>query len=605
MRLSDALRGAADRAPLDGLEVDTRRVGRRVAAQRGLRTGSAGVVAAAMVGVVGYAAIAGGGGSAGSSADDAGGRSTAGAATDQGAPEIAPSTPEIGGDSAGVDGAAGAGGAAGTALAWGVCGSTLPETGWSDAPATLEASVGSDVAAGGRLDVSVTTVGAVDGTFETFGIAGVVLWDGTVVGYLGGDAAPAEAFDVTLASGVARVDDLTTPLVNCWDGAALPAGKYELVLTQEFAAVDATATEPSAGAGGSIAADAAVRAVADPVGFAIAGDAVADPFGAYLGGSTTDPAPAPDPTPDPGSTSTTAPDEPLPTIDPSALTAGTARDLYTAGLAGAWDMAPGTSRWIASGDSTGTVATAWFGCGSPDGFPARSSAMNLLDVGVDAPAAIDLSYGWVVDGNPEVTTTVTNASRWDLTGFWGKGSVQLVLVRDGRAVAEAYPVDPRLSANVGVAARAAGAADAQGAAGAAEPAIAIAPSPADGSLAAGESVASTLLWRDVTGCWSDAGQATVEPGDYTLLAMQYVSVGSVAAVAYDLKGDGAADSTLGSGDAVAPFPDAASSPDTASSSGSVSSGSTGSGTAIDGGTADPYDALDLQVWVSLGAVTVR
>ena len=53
-----------------------------------------------------------------------------------------------------------------------------------------------------------------------------------------------------------------------------------------------------------------------------------------------------------------------------------------------------------------------------------------------------LSYGWVVDGNPLVSVSAKNVSEWSLPGFYAGSSPRLVLVKDGRVVAEAYPVNP-------------------------------------------------------------------------------------------------------------------------------------------------------------------
>ncbi|WP_062530054.1 hypothetical protein [Demequina rhizosphaerae] len=644
MKLSDALRGAADRAPLDGLAVDTRRAQRRVTTQRGLRTGSGGVLAGGMVVVLGFGISGAVGGSAATSGDDAG-RDEAAAVTEESA----------GGADGEMDGAM----ADSSALAWGLCGQELPSLESTDAPVELDATIAGEPAVGEELPVTVTSSVVADGTFATFGIDGVVLWDGVVVGTLGSDGvAAAEVAD--LAAGDSSVADLAVPLVNCWDGEPLPATKYELVLTQEFyetavtdeppvvepveptdpvspeaveseepggpeeSAGSGEATDGDTGAGGDTGAagdtggtadtggtvddDAtvtndddesamiaaggpALRAIAPAVGFAIAGDPVDDPFAEYL--RVDEPEPMP-----------TVPDD-EPTVNEDALDADTARGLYRDGLAGAWDMAAGTQRWIVSGDSTGALAASWFGCAwEGDGaFPARSAEMDLLDVAVAAPAAIDVSYGWIVDGNPAVTSRVANASAWDLDGFWDAGSVQLALVRDGRVVAEAYPVNPYQYRDVAIAESLDGAEDAS---------IAIEPyGYSDGGLGRGESVETRLLWRDVNGCWGESGQATVEPGTYTLLAMHYLSVGGGYAVMWDSADEdllleeearaGDLGGTLGDDDGPLLLE-----PDSTDAGEAVTGGgSTGSAIAPAPDGATVYDAVDFQVWTSLGTLTVR
>ncbi|MDN4476382.1 hypothetical protein QQX09_10995 [Demequina sp. SYSU T00192] len=631
MKLSDALRGAADRAPLDGLAIDTRRAQRRVTTQRGLRTGSGGVLAGGMVVVLGFGISGAVSGSSASSGDDAT-RDEAAAVTEDSA----------GGFAGEADGGEMAGS---SALAWGLCGQELPFLDSTGAPVELEATVTGEPAVGEELAVTATTTVVTGGSFETFGLDGVVLWDGIVVGTLGsGDVDGVSLVD--LVEGSTTSEDLGVPLENCWDGEPLPASKYELVLTQEYyaTAVDeppvvepaeptdpatdpatpeaVDSEEPGGGeavdgeagatggddavvddeAGSSVGSDAtdmpgsvvaaggpALRAIAPPVGFVVAGDAVDEPFAAYL--RVDEPEPVP----------TTPANE-------DALDAATARMLYRDALAGPWDMAAGTQRWIVSGDSTGALPSTWFGCAwdGDGGFPARSAAMDLLDVAVDAPATIDVSYGWIVDGNPALTSRVANASAWDLDSFWDARSVQLALVRDGRVVAEAYPVSPYQHGDVAIAE------PAIGADGAEDATIAIEPyGYSEGGLARGESVESTLLWRDVNGCWSDSGQTAVDPGTYTLLAMHYLSVGGGDLVYMDgsdealLEEQSARDAdlggTLGSDDEpLLVEPDS-----TDAGEATIGGGATGSAIAPAPDVFEVYDAVDFQVWTSLGTVTVR
>ncbi|WP_042215888.1 hypothetical protein [Demequina mangrovi] len=641
MRLSDALRSAADRAPLDGLEVDTDRARRRVTTQRGLRMGANGTLAGGMVVVLGFGIS----GLTGSSTNESAAMEES--ASDSASIATADDGAEMGGDLE-MDSS----GAGSTSLAWGLCGQTLPYVDTEGAPVDLSAAIGNEPAEGEPLAVTVTATSHTDGTFETFGLDGVVLWDGVVVATLAGDpgdATVSELAAVTLDEGGESVDALSVPLENCWDGEALPAGKYELVLTQEYYATavaeeppaledvpEPEATEESAGSDESTGSDGstdaaestdsaepapaiedqatdpaddspmidelpdtvvagggAMRAVSDPLGFVIEGAAPDEPFADYLS-APVEPAPEPDPA-DPDAT-----DPPVGTSD-SALDAASAREMYLAGLTGAWDMAAGTQRWTVSSDSRGEIASQWYGCGSEGAFPARSAEMDLLDVDVTAPASIGLSYGWVVDGNPVLSAEVRNTSDQDLTQFWGQTELHLLLVRNGRVAAEAYGVNPDRQDMYGVDMIAAAEAEAG-----AEPSYVD-----TSTLAAGASRASDFLWRDLEGCWTDAGPTTVTPGSYTLLAGHYLSVGgyAVAVDEWDAWEDESAIEDV--------WPDTG---DTgglglesdgddvdlgvATSSGAVGGGSVGTDSAM-AVAPDGYDALDLMVWTSLGTITVR
>ncbi|BDZ62084.1 hypothetical protein Lsed01_01960 [Demequina sediminis] len=586
VKLSDALRGAADRAPLDGLAVDAGRARRRVSAQRGLRAGASGVLGAGMVAVFAVGVVGPGAGTVALDAPESGGAGGREGAMTSSAEDAA-------------------GSAAGSSLAWGMCGEPLPAMPEIAGPVTLATSLAADEVSGESVEATVTTVALGDGTFETFGLDGVILWDGLVVGTLGGsgdDAVAAEPTTLEFAAGEETTTSLTVPLVNCWDGAALPAGKYELVVTEELWAVatepvepvepSATPTEESTGAGSAgsgIASGGGARVVAPAVGFAVAGDPVEDPFGAYLG-APVEPSPV-DPQP------------PVAELPDGALNPLMARDMYLAGLTGAWDMAPGSQRWLVSSDSRGELGSAWYGCGfEGDGtFPAESSVMDLLGVEVDAPSAIDVSYGWIVEGNPELTARVTNTSEWDLTDFWGRDSVQLVLVRDGRVVAEGYPVDPDMGrGDMAAQAEADAAAMASG-----DAAMTSFPAP-ETRLAAGDSVGGTYLWRDVSGCWGESGQAEVTPGTYTLLAMHYLSVGGGMVIMEDVP------QALPREDFTEPSP--ADGAFTDGSAGSLGDAPVDLGSGLDreasGSDAailpapESYDAVDFQVWTALGEIRV-
>ncbi|WP_062518369.1 hypothetical protein [Demequina gelatinilytica] len=601
MRLSEALRSAADRAPLEGIEVDAARARRRVATQRGLRMGANGTLAGGMVVVLGFGVAGAMDGMAGSMDSTSGeGREEAAVAEDG----ALGGTGDAGDMSAEADAA---GGGAASSLAWGLCGEELPELGTGDDPlATIDASVTTPEVSDGVLGFDAGLASSVDATFETFGMSGVVLWDGVVVATIPAVARePGESYGSQLMSDAIGMEMREEPLENCWDGSALPAGDYTLVLTQELYGIEPLdaepAPEPAPADGGAseepgpvddaatdpgIAADASIRLVSEPMPFTVTGDAEDDPFAAYLGGSD-DPAPV---QVDPPAT------EPSSAVDDSALDPGTARELYLAGLAGAWDMAPGTQRWTVSSDWSGGLDATWFGCGNGT-FPARSSEIDLLGVEVDAPSVIDVSYGWVIDGNPLVSTTLTNTSDWDLTQFWGQNELQLMLVRDGKVVAEGYAVDPHRDAYA-VDMLEAERAEADGT-------VDVDPT---ATLAAHASDAAEFLWREVDGCWTDSGASEVEPGTYTLLASHYLSVGGGVLTMEDgwgtedeaWLGDGDTDLGLGSSEPLLTPDDSG----LAATGGRTSGSSAGSDAAI-AVAPDAYDAVDFQVWTSLGTVTVR
>ena len=239
------------------------------------------------------------------------------------------------------------------------------------------------------------------------------------------------------------------------------------------------------------------RVTSKPVTLTIAGDPVDDPFGAYIW---------------------TAPERPS-----DILTPAKARELYEAGLvAGQWDMAPGTSRWIVPNyetdsplSSTRIATSSWYGC-SWDGsigmtFPMQSADLDLLDISVSFPSRANVSYGWIVDGNPEIHFTVTNTSQYSLPGFYGEPSHQLYLVRDGRVVAEAYPQNmyPYTGDIVYATSSMEQATDA---------------SEYWGTLSPGVTLTGDYLWRDVNGCWTDSGSQPVKAGTYTLLTAQSIYV---------------------------------------------------------------------------------
>ncbi|WP_062136455.1 hypothetical protein [Demequina aestuarii] len=541
MKLSDALRGAADRAPVEQMHVSTAHAAGRVKRERALRMGANGLVGVGAAAVVAVGAIGPlGVGTSDESASDAAAMGGA-------------DLPEMAAEDS-------AGGAAGTRLAeqW-MCGTEFAADdgawAWGDSSGvtyTVSAPEvdGSEIWLPSTLEAS-RPVDLISGSDY------VVTWDGIVVGRSVNDTpiqyGPADEPMLPEEEVYERLDPATefstleqsTQLdpVNCWDGAPLPAGDYEVHQAWTLAYADdaadpAAPTEPTAEPDASIDGDGTAsegdpasnessassddalpapampelfRVAAEPLDLTIDGEPVDDPFAAYLDGDTpVEPVPLPEPI-DP---------EPLPD---GYLTPDVARQMFEANrVDGAWDMAPGSQRWVKVNDSasSGDDWTAnFFGC-SWDGkegasFPATSAVIDLLSTDVDLPARIDVSYGFVVDGNPLVSSTVKNASEYTIPGQVSP-QPQLFLVKDGRVVAEGFPVSLR-DEGIGIARTAEG--------GDAATDMMIAPSDG-GALEPGQSLEGEFLWRDINGCYSESGRTEVEPGTYTVLTMQSLSLSS-------------------------------------------------------------------------------
>ena len=295
---------------------------------------------------------------------------------------------------------------------------------------------------------------------------------------------------------------------------------------------------------------------------AVAGDPVNDPFAAYVW------------TP--------------PAMPDNVLTPAEGRALYEAGVvSGPWDMAKGTSRWIIpnydnvpTADSSRIAAQNWFGCSS-DGstgltFPRQSAVLDLLNVSVTTPSRVNVSYGWVIDGNPEVKWTVTNTSDYSLPGFYGQPSQQLYLVKNGRVIAQAYPVnvDPTGGVLYAMDSYKGAATDT------ASPDVA----QYYGLLMAGTSLDADTLWRDVSGCWNGEKQAPVTAGTYTLLTMQSIYLQTT---------------DFGPTGIMPPVPEPAVS--------NAEGVKVGAPSIVAPGGGDPsqtYDYVELQMWTSLGTVTI-
>jgi len=214
-----------------------------------------------------------------------------------------------------------------------------------------------------------------------------------------------------------------------------------------------------------------------------------------------------------------------------------------------------------------------------------------LTVDATLPGAVGVSYGWVVNGNPEVKVSVKNISGHTLPGFWGQPNTTMYLVKDGKVVATSYlaSTDPNGNSTS---------------------------TSIDGLLAPDSSLGGTYLWRDVNGCWTGSAQATIKPGTYTVLMEQDVYLdngngGSGGGIAYvDGKRagtSGVGTSGVGGTGAPAIAEGAVANPPTAN--GSVATPQSGTATAPNLVAPTPadgnYDWLSLQVWTSLGKVTVK
>ncbi|WP_062211077.1 hypothetical protein [Demequina oxidasica] len=291
VKLSDALRGAADRAPLDGVSVSTHAAARRVSVNRGMRGAATGIVGVTAIGVIAFGIIGPNGFSSSSDAEFA---------TDAAA-EVAPSQPDL----PAVAGDAGAG-AAGSQLAWGVCGqATDPDAARGETGVAIH--VGSLPAAepGALLPVSVTGTALTTENLYTTDPGALILWNGIVVGSLPQEAiltfGPAdeqivnpdvEPIKESLTEGDTFGYDLDVPLQNCWDSKDLPAGNYELLVTQEYFEFADSGTangeEPTLDDGASAVPGqtpnivGGFRAAADAAAFTISGTPIDDPFGEYL-----------------------------------------------------------------------------------------------------------------------------------------------------------------------------------------------------------------------------------------------------------------------------------------------------------------------------------
>ncbi len=555
-RLSDSLRGMADRAPLDDATVSVAAAAGRVRRGRRLRAGANVTAGAGVAAVVALAVVNPGGSAQSPLADLASGGAESAA--------VAP----------GFDSAEG-----GLRLAWGACGTQPFASGAPDASAAFSltlAGAEGEHEPGSPLGLEATLDPAPGDAYMSNGTHVMVMWDGYVVGYAEGAA------DAGLDG---SAQPITMDLVNCWDGTPLPGGTYEIAAsTNLWTAAQVPTDEPGEPVGPvepgspeeptaapsepapeeSAAADPGTSSVTNDsystltvepasefvvsaiASLTVSGDPVDNPFGQYL-------APA------------------APTAPADALTPDVARSLYAESLTTAsWDMAPGSQRVVKVTDwledpTGGGWERGYYGC-SYDGttgltFPATSSTWKVLDVTAPLPSAIGLSYGWIVDGNPAVDLEVRNATDYSLPGFYGEPNASLLLVRNGSVVAESYLP-------------------------AASPSGRVFTDPGTGYLPAGEALGGTYLWRDVNGCYTGNAPLSVTPGTYTVLQVQglYLDNGQGGVQTW-------AEGDMVGGDAVRGTAD-------------------GAEIAVDPArplvAPDPStcDYVEMQVWTSLGTVTV-
>jgi hypothetical protein len=625
-RLSDLLRSAADRAPVGEASVAVGRAARRVRVQRGVRGAANGVAGLGVVALITLGIV-----QPGSAINHATAALVPVAAPAAGA--AAPKDSSVASDA--------------RSMAWGTCGSFPLQnygTGGTDAFSIAAKFDAAGTYAGGdtvKVPVTVTANGAVDVT--TAGPDVVVLWQGMVVAAMSrSDAQQA----LKLAAGNSADFSASLPFVDCFASKPLPASDYELVVSQAFTNAAAATNpapapapaptpaptpapapaptpaptpepplgpapqttfpvNPGAGTGNASTSDVAVmpveppawdyRITADPIGFTIAGNPVDNPFADYYPQASTPPA---------------QPDD--------ILTPAKARELYDAAATTLpWDMAKGSSRWVIAGGYAGKETFApvaptdtSYGC-SWDGvtslhFPKESADLNLLAITGSVPSRVAVSYGWVVDNNPKATLSVTNKSTYSIPGFFGQPSSALYLVKDGRVVAQAYPVG--LDPNAGMLMKQSAVA----------PTANSTEDPATywGTLAPAASLSGTYLWRDINACSRQDGTVTsVASGTYTLLTMQSVSLQPSAGI-------GGPTGIIAPGSAARANPATTiGSPVAGGASGGASTGASGGAPAsstppivvdpvpvpgpVPGpGQPDQQDWLEFQVWASLGTVTI-
>lgn len=500
-RLSDSLRGLADRAPIDHATVSVAGAARRIQRGRRLRAAANVTAGVGVAAVVALAAIHPGGTTPLSAADSADTREGAGAT----APAIASAEDAVAG------------------WGWGACGTRPFDDDFVDVSGTAEFFVEltntvAEPATVVSANATIVPSGSVDDISAADTATVVIFWDGYAVAR---ETVPVEYVDATAP--------IEAPLINCWDGAELPGGDYEMVVVQE---VSFALPEEPAETADVVPALGTEQLVSNVMSIQITGDRYDNPFDVYLFGQPVE-----------------YPDD--------YLTPATARAEYAAhATLEPWNMAPGTQRVVMSYDGLNAEQftsgnPAYFGCpweGTMAGtFPQESAKWDLLAVTARLPQRLSLSYGWIVDDNPEVSMSVSNVSEFSLPGFWSEPNSSITLVKDGKVVGESYLTSINRSEPAGL-------------------------TNEDGMLASGATLDGRYLWRDLTGCWTGDAPSTVESGTYTVLNVQslYLDSGAAGMPAEPYLSDLAEGEARGS---IAVMP--------------------------------AMDYVEIQVWTSLGTITVN
>lgn len=474
-KLSDALRGMADRAPIGDVSISPVAAAQRVKRTRAIRTTANSVVGAGAVAVVALGVIL----------------------PMQNSPQ-SPTLAEAAG--AKEDGPSIASATDGYTMAALVCGDQFVGAPWT-LPVTASADPDEIVVEPETFaELTMRVQAATDLKVEVEPAQAYVLHEGRVVGV--GYAPPmANAMEAT--AGTSWSSKVTVEPYNCFDAAALPPGDYQVVLTQlvtaadtiEIIAVspgesteqkgaeqkgtDAPAPEPKPDTAVSDSGEtltvlpvgSSQLVWTEPVSFTISGEAPDDPFGGYQNGSSQLPS--------------------------DALTPDAARREYELGLTNSpWDMAPGTQRSLVVSDSRDANSYSYMGCGwegQPARWPTASSTWSPYKVSGTIPSRVSLKYGWVVQDNPVVTLKGENTSPYSLSNIYDVNST-LLLMKNGQPVAEVYlsnldAYDTSLDWS--------------------------------GLLSPGGKHEGEFLWRDVFGCYDESGYPTeISGGTYTVLHMQ-------------------------------------------------------------------------------------
>lgn len=275
VKLSDALRGAADRAPLGDVTVSTETAARRVSRNRATRGAATGIVGVTALGVLVLGIVGPQGTNQSAALSDA---ATSGPLSEN---------TEASGQPPGA--------IAGSQLVTAICGKAPgPSISAAGIPLGLATMVPDEVAPGAPLPVrtvaSVPPDASADGLqqYATTTPEAFVTWNGIVVAIAphvpvmthGAADQPMMNPDANITQfGVTPGDShefvTEVPLENCWDGEPLPAGQYQSVVSQEFYEV-LDGPKLKLGPGFTLYGDSI------PAALTITGEPTADPFAQYL-----------------------------------------------------------------------------------------------------------------------------------------------------------------------------------------------------------------------------------------------------------------------------------------------------------------------------------